>query len=365
MSARWVAAAGQEELARRMLSEAPAGWRFGGVRIDESAVVASYLSAEGALAQMALAHYSEAAAPHRTARFTCVARGGTPELVQHVLERVRGLEAGWRWTRARVSRAAVHTAFSNPDFLAATAGLKPALRVTAAPQEADVVASRLDASGLCVLRLAGDVEIKGGPQVVFYASASPAKAAQLRDAEAQLFGTLNRDVPGPISAQQNAIVGELLGYPPCCVASFTGRVTDRPPVAHDDYVQARAARVERPHPRLNNLLLAAGVWWIGWEPCRYDCEHSLWYANEAAKLMEAKDPASVRVIDRRLAVDVLVDTLGRIATVELGDGQIERISQITGPKLPDSITTPIRVWSSDTVAEPGLHGFIVRFAVSR
>ena len=361
MSARWVAAAGQEALARRMLSEAPAGWRFGGARIDECAVVASYLSADGALAQLELAHYSEQPAPYRTARFSCSARGAPAELVEHVLERVRGLEAGWRWTRAMVSRAAVHTAFSNPDLLAAAAGLKPALRVTAAPEQADTVASRLRASGLVVLRLAGGVEIKGVPQVVFYASATPEKAARLRDAEAQLFGTLNHDVPGPVSAQQNALVGQLLGYPPCCVASFTQRVTDRP-VAHDDYVQARAARVERPHFRLNNLLLAAGVWWIGWEPCRYDCEHSLWYAGQAAKLMEAKDPASVRVIDRRLAVDVLVDTLGRIATVELGDGQIQQLARVTGPELPASVTTPIRVWSNDTVAEPGLHGFVIRFS---
>jgi hypothetical protein len=95
-----------------------------------------------------------------------------------------------------------------------------------------------------------------------------------------------------------AELGDALGYPRCCVkayASLERRWPNRLPIA------AAAERTQHFHPRLNNLCLKRFSW-IGYFPCRFDCEPSLELAHAAAEMLERLNPEIVQTIDGLLAL---------------------------------------------------------------
>jgi hypothetical protein len=97
-------------------------------------------------------------------------------------------------------------------------------------------------------------------------------------------------------ADQTAALGSLLGYPSCCVKSFSAlerRWPNRLPV------QDAMKRTRYFHPRLNNLSLNRFTW-ISWFPCRFDCPESIRLANAAADALAKDNPALVRMIDEQL-----------------------------------------------------------------
>ncbi len=65
-------------------------------------------------------------------------------------------------------------------------------------------------------------------------------------------------------------LGELLGYPPCCVDHFVGLAAD---AGNDDVIRAIAERSARFFPWINNVSMSV-YHPISWFPCRYDCEAS-------------------------------------------------------------------------------------------
>lgn len=92
-------------------------------------------------------------------------------------------------------------------------------------------------------------------------------------------------------------LGELLGYPACCVSAFCAqeqRWPNRLPI------QASAARSRRFLPRLNNLALDRFAW-IAWFPCRYDCGASARLADAAAAHLAEREPELVAALDELLA----------------------------------------------------------------
>jgi hypothetical protein len=114
---------------------------------------------------------------------------------------------------------------------------------------------------------------------------------------AQTTRNLDR-MAGGSHEDHTAELGDALGYPRCCVkayASLERRWPNRLPIA------AAAGRTQHFHPRLNNLCLKRFNW-IGYFPCRFDCEPSLELAHAAAEMLERLNPELVRAIDALLAL---------------------------------------------------------------
>lgn len=132
----------------------------------------------------------------------------------------------------------------------------------------------------------------GGARVrqVVYVSADRALAEQARDLD-----RMGADLAG---GADSVALGELLGYPRCCVDAFCAlerRWPNRLPIA------AAASRTRRFASRLNNLALDRFAW-IAHFPCRYDCAASLGLADAAADALAAEAPELVASVDRLLAL---------------------------------------------------------------
>ncbi|MBK8696329.1 MAG: hypothetical protein IPN17_29685 [Deltaproteobacteria bacterium] len=106
------------------------------------------------------------------------------------------------------------------EWLAFTAGLKPAVRRTVDPARADEVAARFVREGAAVLRADRHAVLGGREQVVLYAARSHDLAAALRDAEATVLP--GHPTVGDVVAAHRA-VGAALGFPACCVGAFWER----------------------------------------------------------------------------------------------------------------------------------------------
>ncbi len=119
------------------------------------------------------------------------------------------------------------------EWVAYTAGLKPAIRRTVDPARAEEVAARLRASGAVVLRSRETAVFGSREEAVLYVAPTARDAEALRDAEASVLpGRVTAaDIPGAHRA-----VGRALGFPACCVDAFCAR--ERPEI-----VVVAAARV--------------------------------------------------------------------------------------------------------------------------
>jgi hypothetical protein len=92
---------------------------------------------------------------------------------------------------------------------------------------------------------------------------------------------LSRRTGEPAWRSAGRRLGELLGYPPCCVEHFVRLSGDH---ANVDAVRAAAERSRRFEPLLNNLSMTF-VHAICWYPCTYDCEASLEIASDVDQRM--------------------------------------------------------------------------------
>lgn len=201
------------------------------------------------------------------------------------------------------------------EWLAFTAGLKPAVRRTVDPARADEVAARFVREGAVVLRADRHAVLGGREQVVLYAARSHDLAAALRDAEATVLP--GHPTEGDVLAAHRA-VGTALGFPACCVGAFCERLArgvDRlvdggPGGFAEDYVAARAAWVAAPDARVNPLLMRAGAQLVSFYPCRFDCPRAVAMAEGLRALLAVRDPGAARA---------LMATLSR-AVVIAGDG---------------------------------------------
>ena len=107
------------------------------------------------------------------------------------------------------------------EWLAFTAGLKPAVRRTVDPARADEVAARFTRDGAVVLRAERHAALGGREQAVLYIARSHDLAAALRDAEASVLP--GHPPEGDVVAAHRA-VGGALGFPGCCVDAFCERL---------------------------------------------------------------------------------------------------------------------------------------------
>lgn len=215
------------------------------------------------------------------------------------------------------------------ELAALTAGLKPAMRVTAPPEEADAIVARYRARGLRVVRAAEIVPIGGRAAVILYVARAERDAILLCDAEAP---TLRARPEDGANAGAHREIGRRLGFPRCCVEAFCDRVergVDVLPggsrVSSEDYVAARDAWVPRPDARINNLLFAARVKLVSFYPCRYDCAIAIRFAQAVLDAVARAQPDAARALCDALSRPIAIAPSNARAVVALAaDGTIAR-----------------------------------------
>ena len=335
---------GQEAALRTLLVDAGGrtGWGFAGARIERDQVRAGFRRSPDASVLVIIRPGS----PHPDV--SAPDGDGAAALLAAIRRALRQSPSVLRAGEAGAIAHGTRTAFSNPDLVAARAGLKPALRESCSPTTAEAVEARLRGAGLHVARLGQAVTLQGEPRDVVYASREPGRARALRNLEAAFLRQAARIEDTALAARINAEIGRHLGYPDCCIAAFGVRLQRiRTLEKTDRYLAVVDAWVPSPHPRLNDLLLGIGVWWIPFEPCRYDCPAALRYADAAAALLETEDAPSVSAIDALLARPVLVPPQGHAAWAELNGDAVVGLAPIDGPvpdlRLPATIVGGIPV----------------------
>ncbi len=190
------------------------------------------------------------------------------------------------------------------EALAFAIGIKPALRLSLSPADAAREAGRWRARGAVVL--------EGGPMI--YVARDLARADALRAAEAAVLPDGSRRAPDADVRAAHREVGRLLGYPPCCVEGFLGRlergVEVRPDgsKAAERVVAAEVAwrRASCHYARLNFLLPRRRAL-VPFEPCAFDCDAALKYADALWLALQARDPADAAALEGALIDEI---TLG-------------------------------------------------------
>ncbi len=199
------------------------------------------------------------------------------------------------------------------EWLAFKAGLKPAIRISCEPADAESVERRCRAGGASVRRATQSIE--GRRLSVVYVAHSAKQAEELERIESgkRLRGWLPAQ-----SGNHSRRLGRLLGYPACCAEAFHGRRHTRR-LDDDWYRSACDAWVARPEPRLNVLLMAEGRSLLSFDPCRLDCIAALELADRVASAVRKVDAAWLAHTERQLALPIVVDAAGARAHVELDE----------------------------------------------
>lgn len=212
------------------------------------------------------------------------------------------------------------------EYHALRLGLKPALRLTASPEQAPAMEARYRELGLAVATASATVRFKR--TVVLYVAPGLADAEGLRELEAPLL--LPFLLSDPRVREEAAVrtreLGRLLGYPDCCVAAFTDRMVYRPGerTVNDDYRSARDAQVPAPRWPLNGFLRRWGAFVVSFEPCRFDCPAALRFARALLAGIGGFDPQAVHALRRKLTWDIAIDASGARAAVRFApDGTVE------------------------------------------
>lgn len=188
------------------------------------------------------------------------------------------------------------------EVLAFRAGLKPVVFLTVRPEQADAVAASLgdvhiETRERRVRVRPGDVwedrRDEGEPHVELYAARDPEHAHSAAALQA------DSDPSEHLEA-----IGELMGYPPCCVRAF-GEQDDRSDNTENRYAAFRRTidvGLEPPWPfELNELFVKT----IPFFPCSYGCERALAFARATLGELHRTDPAASELLERVVARPVL------------------------------------------------------------
>lgn len=205
------------------------------------------------------------------------------------------------------------------EWLAIKAGLKPANRITIAPERAADVETRARREGFAVERGARMIEFPGRPpSLILYVSPHAERARELVDAEAPLLPPDGNRLRVEEAIPLHTRFGRLLGFPPCCVDEFGVRlrrgVTRRinGSDAHEDFVAAECAAQasQRFLGRLNDLSPDRHVRIVTFYPCRYDCPAAAEYAAGVFAAAKVADPAAAKALHTALLGKMTIATDG-------------------------------------------------------
>jgi hypothetical protein len=216
----------------------------------------------------------------------------------------------------------------DPEWVAFTVRLKPAIRISVERGGAESVRQRVAAQGATVVKADAPARIGGQEAEILYVARSEDEAVALRDAEAAILpghkvGDLKREVLA------HEALGRLLGFPRCCVESFCARIergierSADDGIAAEDYRVAREAWVPCPDGLLNHFLLAAQIRLITFYPCRYDCPAAVRYARAVLRVIARQQPAVAQEIVEALGRPIAISSSNARAVVSVGpDGAI-------------------------------------------
>jgi hypothetical protein len=216
------------------------------------------------------------------------------------------------------------------EWLAFSAGIKPAIRITIGVDEARSAAARFRRLGASVVGTTGLVGADRAPSAILYVAHGRSDAEELRAIEASLVAAQPLRDPERVLSL-NALLGERLGYPKCCIHAFCARISSPQPGVSVTWLAARAAWVTTPLRRLNCLLHVERVRLITFEPCCYDCAAALQIADAVFERVRDLDGHAAALIDRELARPVVVAPEGSRAQVVLDRGAHTRIVSSVAP----------------------------------
>lgn len=247
-------------------------------------------------------------------------------LLDGLAAQVRRGEDRWRWVEAGDAQGDLRI---DPERLAFSSRVKPALRISAEPEEVAGLRETFEAVGAHVDLLAADDPDAHDRYAVVMVARDPADAARMVELERQQF-ELDQD------RRHAAVIemGERLGYPSCCVEAFIEtRAQEDEGKLDSNWIRARHAWHPRPEPRLNNLVSGEQVLLISFIPCSYRCPAAKAVADAIAEAAAKVDAASVAALDAGLARNVAIDTGGARAVVELDrEGRVLRASPLRETK---------------------------------
>jgi hypothetical protein len=178
------------------------------------------------------------------------------------------------------------------------AGLKPVVFLTLDPSEVQRTRRWFNDAHVEVRerRVASDVHDTwvdrrdlGEPRVELYISRDAALARRAAELQA---GT------DPSAAARE--LGELMGYPACCVEAFS-ELADRSNNSRNRYATAARTPPGRWPWELDNFF----VMLVPFFPCRYDCDRALGYARAALAELEQAHPGARADLQRMLSRPVL------------------------------------------------------------
>lgn len=262
------------------------------------------------------------------------------------------------------------------EFAAFRAGVKPTIRRTVEPAQAEALVARWRSQGVAV-ETAGHLSPMGGRDVaVLYLGRTEADARALREAEAPVLQGSPAYLGGggeAVQAQHRA-VGRALGFPDCCVAAFCARLSRGVDTLGphrglaEDYVAAREAWVPVGDARLNTLLMRAKAHVVSFYPCRYDCSAARAVAVATLDAVRATyGAASAEALVAFLARAVVIAPEGGRAVVSLDGSRIASAEVTTGDARDRTLAEGLvnaSVGDDGAVSaggRPGLAAWCVRF----
>ncbi len=240
------------------------------------------------------------------------------------------------------------------EWIAFSAGLKPAIRRTVDPADVERVEVQLRAGGDAVVLRARETALFGArEQAVLYAARSRDHAEALREAE---DGVLSGREQAADGRARHATIGRLLGFPACCVEAFLVRLdrgVDRLEAGGisglaEDYVALRGAWVTDADARVNPLLMTARAQLVSFYPCRYDCEVAVGLAEGVRSVIATRQPKTAASLMGLLSRPVVVTPDGARALVALDGARM--IERAAAPRRPDGGSDPRDVALAETLA---------------
>lgn len=156
--------------------------------------------------------------------------------------------------------------------------------------------------------------VAGRSELALYVARTPGAARDLARVENAVRGA---NGSATYAAAMHERLGELLGYPPCCVAAHVERSAFEAAFhlsGRQDYLAAAdaASRTSVFHARLNGFLPGGRAKLVSFYPCRYDCEASLALADGVYAALQAAAPDDAGVLRAALVTRVAVSLDGAV-----------------------------------------------------
>jgi hypothetical protein len=189
-------------------------------------------------------------------------------------------------------------------------GLKPAVRISIAPERRTEIERRAERAGMAVEVARRAARIGGREAAIVYVARERERARAVRDAEDVVLPGGPSGAPTPEMLAAHGAVGAGLGYPGCCVEAFVARVARGVTVrsgggeASEEYVAAEdAARAAVHDARLDVLHRATHGALVSFYPCLLDCAPARERASALLAALPRDDArALVAALARRVAI---------------------------------------------------------------